>query len=89
MILRSWGRYTSLMVVQNDGNEQIAVLQYLHTAAGADNTWYCLISDVCPSRYEIIDVTSSGGIRLTGTNEFLRVRSDERSSLVWFINQSI
>jgi len=80
------------MVVQSDGNEQIAFLQYLHTAAGVDNTWYRARSDrsgVGMSRYEIIDVMISGGILLTGVNEFLRVRSDERSSLVWQMNQSI
>lgn len=76
------------MVVQSDGNEQMAFLQYLHTAAGVDNTWYCERSGVGVSRYEIIDVMISGGTRLTGASEFLRVRSDERSSLVWWMNQS-
>jgi len=37
----------------------------------------------------MIDVRISGGTWLTGANEFLRVRSDERSSLAWFTNQSI
>ena len=77
------------MVVQNDGNEQIAFLQYLHTADGVDNAWYCERSGVGASRYEIIDVIISCGIRLTGANEFLRVRRDERSWLVWLMNQSI
>jgi len=77
------------MVVQNDGNEQIAFLQYLHTAAGADNAWYCVRSGAGASRYEIIDVTISGGILFTGANVFLRLRSEERSSLVWPMNQSI
>ena len=77
------------MVVHSDGNEQMAFLQYLHTAAGADNTWYCARSGVGVSRYEIIDVMISGGTRFTGANEFLRVRSDERSLLVWRMNQSI
>lgn len=89
MILLSWGRYTSLTVVQSDGNEQIVFLQYLHTAAGVDITSYCPRSGVGASRYVIIVVIISGGIRLTGTNEFLRVLSDERSSLVWLVNQSI
>jgi len=58
-------------------------------AAGVDNAWYRTRSGVDVSRYEIIDVMISGGTRLTGANEFLRVRSDERSSLVWRMNQSI
>lgn len=89
MILRSWGWYTSLMVVHSDGNEQIAFLQYLHAAAGVDSTWYCTRSGVGASRYEIIDVIISGGTRLTGASEFLSVRSDERRPLVRFMNQSI
>jgi hypothetical protein len=89
IILRSWGLYTSLTVVQSDGKEQMAFLQYLHTAAGVDSAWYCAMSGMGESRYDIIDVTISGGIRLTGTNEFLRLLNEERSPLVWLMKQSI
>lgn len=89
MILLSCGQYTSLTVVQSDGNELIAFRQYLQTATGDNKTWYCPRSGVGATRYEIIDVMISGGIRFTGTSEFLRVLSEERSSLVWFMNQSI
>jgi hypothetical protein len=89
MILLSCGQYTSLTVVQSDGNELIAFRQYLQTATGDDKTWYCPRSGVGATRYEIIDVMISGGIRFTGTNEFLRVRRQERSLLDWFMNQSI
>ena len=79
------------MVVHSDGREQMAFLQYLHTDAGVDNAWYCQRSGLGPgaSWCEIIDVMISGGIRLTGTSEFLRVRRDERSPLVRDTNQSI
>ena len=89
MILLSCGQYTSLTVVQNDGKELIVFRQYLQTAIGDDKLWYCPRSGVAGTRYEIIDVTISGGSRFTGTNEFLRVLSEERSSLVWVMNQSI
>ena len=89
MILLSCGQYTSLTVVQSEGKELIAFRQYLQTATGEDKTWYCPISGVGATRYEIIDVMISGGIRFTGTNEFLRVLSEERSSQVWLMNQSI
>lgn len=89
MTLLSCGQYTSLMVVQSDGNELIAFRQYLQTATGDDKAWYWPRSGVGATRYEIIEVMISGGIRFTGTKEFLRVLSEERSSLAWVMNQSI
>lgn len=89
MIPLSCGQYTSLTLVQSDGNELIAFLQYLQTARGDDKTWYCPRSAARATRYEIMDVMISGGIRFIETSEFLRVLSEETRSLAWFINQSV